>query len=311
MRRPHADPSGLGARIRRPLRHRDLPEGRQAQPGRGRLAAARRRSGGRAGGRLRGLAQSRPAARCRPARCRRSTSRDAPSGSRARGPKVDRIACPWLIRRFVDPRAVFLFVAPSEVEAWPSASPPRRSTSRACSGAIAASACTFDVMVEEFGLATEPLNRLAAIVRGADTGRFEARAAGRRPARGLARAVAHVFRRSRAARSRHDALRRVLSLVPRRHRRDPHLAFGKTAHRVTHRGAAARPPHPLPGRFLLLVLAPRDAHRLDSPSASFADRAIVPDGNRGSLLGHRYAGHGRVRRAHTDFNLSNFPRCRQ
>ena len=36
--------------------------------------------------------------------------------TRAR-PKVDRIACPWLIRRFVDPSAVFLFVAPSEVEA--------------------------------------------------------------------------------------------------------------------------------------------------------------------------------------------------
>ncbi len=36
--------------------------------------------------------------------------------TRAR-PKVDRIACQWLIRRFVDPQAVFLFVAPSEVEA--------------------------------------------------------------------------------------------------------------------------------------------------------------------------------------------------
>jgi rhodanese-related sulfurtransferase len=34
--------------------------------------------------------------------------------TRAR-PKVDRIACPWLIRRFVDPNAVFLYVAPSEV----------------------------------------------------------------------------------------------------------------------------------------------------------------------------------------------------
>ena len=30
-------------------------------------------------------------------------------------PKIDRIACPWLIRRFVDPNALFLFVAPSEV----------------------------------------------------------------------------------------------------------------------------------------------------------------------------------------------------
>ena len=36
--------------------------------------------------------------------------------TRAR-PKIDRIACPWLIRRFVDPGAVFLFVAPSEVPA--------------------------------------------------------------------------------------------------------------------------------------------------------------------------------------------------
>src|SRR6187399_2208426 len=32
-------------------------------------------------------------------------------------PKIDRIACPWLIRRFVDPAAVFLFVAPVEVQA--------------------------------------------------------------------------------------------------------------------------------------------------------------------------------------------------
>ena len=32
-------------------------------------------------------------------------------------PKIDRIACPWLIRRFIDPAAVFLFVAPAEVEA--------------------------------------------------------------------------------------------------------------------------------------------------------------------------------------------------
>jgi len=30
-------------------------------------------------------------------------------------PKVDRIACPWLIRRFVDPTAVLLFVTPAEV----------------------------------------------------------------------------------------------------------------------------------------------------------------------------------------------------
>ena len=56
-------------------------------------------------------------------------------------PKIDRIACPWLIRRFVDPRAVFLYVAPAEVPRV--AELLRRdalSTSRTSSGAIAANA---------------------------------------------------------------------------------------------------------------------------------------------------------------------------
>jgi rhodanese-related sulfurtransferase len=63
-------------------------------------------------------------------------------------PKIDRIACPWLIRRFVDPLAVFLFVAPSEV-------------------------ATFYVMLEAFDLRSDALMRLAAIVRGADTARLD------------------------------------------------------------------------------------------------------------------------------------------
>ena len=59
--------------------------------------------------------------------------------TRAR-PKIDRIACPWLIRRFVDPTAVFLFVAPAEVVAVGRALRRHaRSTSKTCSGAIAAS----------------------------------------------------------------------------------------------------------------------------------------------------------------------------
>ena len=59
--------------------------------------------------------------------------------TRAR-PKVDRIACPWLIRRFIDPSAVFLFVEPAEVLAPPIVSQAFPSTSTMCSGAIAASA---------------------------------------------------------------------------------------------------------------------------------------------------------------------------
>jgi rhodanese-related sulfurtransferase len=92
--------------------------------------------------------------------------------TRAR-PKVDRIACPWLIRRFVDPRAVFLFVAPAEVK---SVAERFAATPFDIDGVFwshRGDNCTFDVMVEEFGLATEPLLRLAAIVRGADTGRMD------------------------------------------------------------------------------------------------------------------------------------------
>jgi rhodanese-related sulfurtransferase len=92
--------------------------------------------------------------------------------TRAR-PKVDRIACPWLIRRFVDPRAVFLFVAPAEVER---VAERFAATPFDIEGALFSDRgdlCTFDAMLEEFGLATDPLLRLATIVRGADTGRMD------------------------------------------------------------------------------------------------------------------------------------------
>ena len=90
--------------------------------------------------------------------------------TRAR-PKIDRIACPWLIRRFVDPNAVFLFVTPPEVlavgERFNAAPFDVENVFWSHRGEL----CTFDVMIEEFGLATPPLLRLAQMVRGADTGR--------------------------------------------------------------------------------------------------------------------------------------------
>jgi rhodanese-related sulfurtransferase len=94
--------------------------------------------------------------------------------TRAR-PKVDRIACPWLIRRFVDPTAVFLFVAPAEVMdvADRFGATPFDIDRPGVHWSHHGEKCTFDVMVEEFGLPTEPLKRLATIVRGADTGRPE------------------------------------------------------------------------------------------------------------------------------------------
>ncbi|MGH6938382.1 chromate resistance protein ChrB domain-containing protein [Hypericibacter sp.] len=95
--------------------------------------------------------------------------------TRAR-PKIDRIACPWLIRRFVDPSAVFLFVTPSEVQGVADRfnATPFDIESPDTFWSHRGERCTFDVMVEEFGLASiEALARLAVIVRSADTGRLD------------------------------------------------------------------------------------------------------------------------------------------
>lgn len=92
--------------------------------------------------------------------------------TRAR-PKIDRIACPWLIRRFVDSEAVFLFVAPQEVEAVAVRFNATPFDIENVFWSHRGERCTFDVMVEEFGLASDPLMRLARIVRAADTARFD------------------------------------------------------------------------------------------------------------------------------------------
>jgi rhodanese-related sulfurtransferase len=88
-------------------------------------------------------------------------------------PKIDRIACPWLIRRFVDPNAVFLFVAPSEVAAVGERFEAAPFDIEGVFWSHRGERCSFDVMIEEFGLATPPLLRLAKIVRGADTSRLD------------------------------------------------------------------------------------------------------------------------------------------
>ena len=90
--------------------------------------------------------------------------------TRAR-PKVDRIACPWLIRRFVDPFAVFLFVQPSEVEAVAERFGAAPFDVENVFWSHRGERCTFDTMLEDLNLATPPLLRLANLVRGADTAR--------------------------------------------------------------------------------------------------------------------------------------------
>ncbi len=88
-------------------------------------------------------------------------------------PKIDRIACPWLIRRFVDARAQFLFVEPSEVL---NVADRFDATPFDVDGVFwshRGEQCTFDTMLEEFCLKTPSLLRVASIVRGADTDRHD------------------------------------------------------------------------------------------------------------------------------------------
>jgi hypothetical protein len=84
--------------------------------------------------------------------------------------KVDRVACPWLIRKFVDPQAEFLFVPPEKV-----AEIARRegAASFDCKGdelGHHGKDCSFDAIVRKYGLSKDPaLVLMAKIVNGADT----------------------------------------------------------------------------------------------------------------------------------------------
>jgi hypothetical protein len=126
-------------------------------------------------------------------------------------PKIDRIACPWLIRRFVDPNAVFLFVAPSEVEAVGDRFGAAPFDMEDVFWSHRGERCTFDVMVEEFGLDHPALLRLATIVRGADTARLDLapEASGLLAASlGLSRAYANDLEQLDASMALYDGLYR-------------------------------------------------------------------------------------------------------
>lgn len=85
-------------------------------------------------------------------------------------PKVDRIACPWLVRRFVDPQAEFLYVPTEQVFEVARA---RNAIAYDIPGAEPFThdgpRCSFDGFIQEFGISDPALERLAVIVRGADT----------------------------------------------------------------------------------------------------------------------------------------------
>jgi hypothetical protein len=90
--------------------------------------------------------------------------------TRAR-PKTDRIACPWLIRRFIDHEAEILYVPANEVLDTAAAEGARSFDASEAEFTHRDGKCTFEVLIEEFHLGGDPaLAKLAWIVHAADIG---------------------------------------------------------------------------------------------------------------------------------------------
>ena len=88
--------------------------------------------------------------------------------TRAR-PKTDRIACPWLIRRFIDPDAEILYVPAGEVLDVASHEGARSFDAPGADFDHRGGKCTFEVLIDEFALGHDlALGRLASIVHAAD-----------------------------------------------------------------------------------------------------------------------------------------------
>ncbi len=83
-------------------------------------------------------------------------------------PKTDRIACPWLIKTFIDPDAEFLYVPPDEVLAVAALEGAHSYDADGARYTHRDGLCTFEVLIEEFAIDDSAVARLARIVHGAD-----------------------------------------------------------------------------------------------------------------------------------------------
>ena len=92
--------------------------------------------------------------------------------TRAR-PKIDRIACPWLIARFIDPEAEFLYVPADQVLKVAEASGAIPYDIPGVEHGHVGELCSFDAFLRLHDLTDPALQQLAVIVRGADTGRLD------------------------------------------------------------------------------------------------------------------------------------------
>ena len=86
-------------------------------------------------------------------------------------PKIDRIACPWLIKRFIEKDAEFLYVPPSEVLKTAEKTGAIPYDIPGVKFSHVGEKCSFDAFIAEYKLTDPGLETLAVIVRGADTAR--------------------------------------------------------------------------------------------------------------------------------------------
>jgi hypothetical protein len=88
-------------------------------------------------------------------------------------PKIDRIACPWLIARFIDERPEFLYVPASDVLEVAQREGAVPYDIPGVEMSHVGELCSFDAFLKKHGLTDPALQQLAAIVRGADTSRLD------------------------------------------------------------------------------------------------------------------------------------------
>ena len=88
-------------------------------------------------------------------------------------PKIDRIACPWLIRRFIDPDAEFLYVPASDVLRVATETGATPYDIPGVEMTHVGELCSFDAFLARHAIHEPALQQLATIVRGADTSRLD------------------------------------------------------------------------------------------------------------------------------------------
>jgi hypothetical protein len=88
-------------------------------------------------------------------------------------PKIDRIACPWLIGRFIDPQAEFLYVPAGDVLRIADETGAIPYDIPGVELSHAGELCSFDAFLKKYELTDRALQQLAVIVRGADTSRLD------------------------------------------------------------------------------------------------------------------------------------------